>query len=233
MVKKVPQQEEWGIYSLDLATGSVELIYSTTNATGGLAMNPDGTSLAFSLKGSIESLDTTSEIYTMDTDGTDLKRLTRNNYFDARPWFSPNGSQIVFLSMRNETLDLYVMNSDGSEQHRLYDSGGHDSDVCWGSGDIIVFTRNHQIWALESDGTKPRQITDPPNAGQWGLASLPTGDYDPRLSPDGSRIVFERLENPDTTHGEYDLFLVNTDGTGEMRLTDSGYAQGMASWSPS
>ena len=67
----------------------------------------------------------------------------------------------------------------------------------------------------------------------WGNANLPFGDYDPRLSPDGSKLVFERLLNDSSIHGNYDIFIVNSDGTGETRLTYTGYSQGLASWSHS
>ncbi len=71
----------------------------------------------------------------------------------------------------------------------------------------------------------------PPEAGRWGTANLPVGDYDPRLSPDCSRIVFERLEDPYALHGGYNIFAIDFDGIRETRLTSTGYAQGLASWS--
>lgn len=231
--KVVPHIERWGIYYLDLSTELVELIYSTDKEISGISLDHTGERLAFSLKGSAEILDASSEIYTIHTDGAKLQRLTNNNYFDAYPSFSLDGSKIVFLSKRNSTLSLYVMNIDGDKQQKLYDSGGHDADVNWGRCGLIVFTQNHQIWSLESDGTEPKQITDPPNTGQWGSANLPIGDYDPRLSPDCSKVLFARLEDPNTTHGGYNLFVINVDGTEETRLTNNGYTQGMPSWSHS
>jgi len=229
----VPRQENWGIYFLDLTTKRVELIYSDSKQISGLDLDTTGNRLAFSLREGAAVLDTSSEIYSIAADGTGLRRLTDNDYFDAYPSFSPDGSKIVFLSKRNGTLDLYIMDAGGSTQRRLYDSGEHDGDVNWGRNGYIVFTRTHQIWLLDPDGTNPRQVTNPPDAGQWGSANLPIGDYDPRLHPDGSRIVFERLEDPNKPHGGYNLFVVNIDGTGENRLTDNGYTQGMPSWSHS
>jgi Tol biopolymer transport system component len=71
----------------------------------------------------------------------------------------------------------------------------------------------------------------PPDAGVWGNANLPFGDYDPRLSPDGSKIAFERLEDDVSQHGNYNIYIVDADGSDETRLTDSGYSQGIVSWS--
>jgi Tol biopolymer transport system component len=64
-----------------------------------------------------------------------------------------------------------------------------------------------------------------------GQANLPIGDYDPRLRSDGLKIVFERLEDPETPYGSYNIFTVNSDGTQETRLTSTNYSQGLASWS--
>lgn len=86
---------------------------------------------------------------------------------------------------------------------------------------------------MKEDGTQPIRITNPPSRGEWGQANLPKGDYDPRLSYDGNRIVFERLEDTTLSNGGYNLFVVNLDGTGETRLTDNNYAQGLANWSHS
>ena len=60
---------------------------------------------------------------------------------------------------------------------------------------------------------------------------LPFGDYDPRISPDGSKVVFERMVDDSSQHGNYDLFIINIDGSGETRITETGWTQGIASWS--
>jgi hypothetical protein len=124
------------------------------------------------------------------------------------------------------------MDADGMNQRLLYDSGYHDADIHW-VGDKIAFTRNSQIWIMEEDGTGATRLTDPPRAGEWGESVLPFGDYDPRISPDGERIVFERMVDDSSPHGNYDLFIIDSDGSNERRLTESGWTQGLAVWSPS
>jgi len=231
----VPQTFNWGIYALDLSSEGVTLIYSSSQEVVGLNLDGTGETLTFSLKSTTtEAIDTTSEIYSVGVDGSSLARLTNNSFFDAYPSFSPTGTQIVFLSMRGGTLDLYIMNSDGSSQQQLYDSGVHDADVDWGSAGRITFTRDSQIWSIQSDGSDPQQVTDPANAGDWGEANLPIGDYDPRYSPDGSKIAFERMVDVSYANGGYDIYVINSTGTGEIALTSngsSGYAQGFANWS--
>ena len=124
------------------------------------------------------------------------------------------------------------MDADGDNIVEVYDSGFHDSDLHSSNGKL-VFTRNSQIWIMNEDGTELVQIIDPLRAVEWGDAVLPFGDYDPNLSPDGSRIVFERLVNDETTHGNYDIYLINVDGTEEFAITDRGYSQGIPVWSHS
>jgi Tol biopolymer transport system component len=66
-----------------------------------------------------------------------------------------------------------------------------------------------------------------------GNANLPFGDYDPRFSLDGSKIAFERLDDDTSSHGNYNLYVIGATGTGETKLTDTGYSQGLAIWSHS
>ncbi|MBN1245251.1 PD40 domain-containing protein [Candidatus Bathyarchaeota archaeon] len=228
----VPHEGKYGIYVLDLATEKVELLYSTDNEgyTSALRLNSQGEKLVFAQKTGAN--DESTEIFTINVDGQNLEGVTDNSYWDLYPAWSPDGMRIAFLSKRNNDLDIYMMNADGSNQHMFYDSGSHDADIDW-AGNTIVFTSGHKIWSIKDDGAGLTQITNPANAGQWGQANLPIGDYDPRLRPDGAKIVFEKLEDPSTTHGSYNIFTVNSDGTQETRLTNTNYSQGLASWSHS
>jgi Tol biopolymer transport system component len=228
----VPHEGKYGIYVLDLATEKVRLLYSTDNEiyTSALRLNKQAEKFVFAQK--TGETDESTEIFTVNVDGQNLERLTDNNYWDLYPAWSPDGMRIAFLSKRDNDLDIYMMNADGSDQHLFYDSGSHDADIDW-AGDTIVFTSGFKIWSIKDDGTRLTQITNPTNAGQWGQANLPIGDYDPRLRPDGLKIVFERLEDPESSHGNYNIFTINSDGAQETRLTNTNYSQGLASWSHS
>ena len=228
----VPHEGKYGIYVLNLATEKVELIYSTDKEifTSALRLNSQGETLVFAQK--TGEADESTEIFTVDIDGENLEQITDNGYWDLYPAWSPDGMRVAFLSKRDSALDIYMMNADGSEQHLFYDSGLHDADIDW-ADDTIVFTSDHKIWSIKDDGTGLTQITNPANAGEWGQANLPIGDYDPRLRLDGLKIVFERLEDPSSTHGSYNIFTVDSDGAQETRLTNNNYSQGIASWSHS
>jgi TolB protein len=173
-----------------------------------------------------------SEIFTIDINSKREKRLTNNDYLDIYPVWSPDSEQIAYLSWPDSTLDIFLMDKEGNNSRLLYDSGFHDADIDW-VGDKLVFTRNNQIWIMNSNGTDATAITNPPRAGERGNANLPFGDYDPRINPDDDIVIFERLENDRSTHGNYNFYQVKIDGTGLEQITYTGYTQGLPNWSPS
>ena len=59
------------------------------------------------------------EIYRMDSDGSNVTRLTHQPASDAAPAWSPNGQQIAFHSDRDGNPEVYVMDADGGNQRRL------------------------------------------------------------------------------------------------------------------
>ena len=227
----VPQEARWGIYRLARGTQETELLFRSEVEIASLRLINAGDKLVFSQKIDGEEL-TNEEIFTLGTDGSGLTRITDNSTWDLYPAWSPDGARIAFLSQRAGSLGIYVMNADGSNDQALYDSSAHEADIDW-VGEQIVFTKDSSIWIMQSDGTGASQITNPPRAGEWGEANLPFGDYDPRISPDGTKVVFERLVDDQSPHGNYDFFLVELESTTEIQLTRSGSSQGLAQWSHS
>jgi dipeptidyl aminopeptidase/acylaminoacyl peptidase len=81
---------------------------------------------------------------------------------------------------------------------------------------VSWLTGNAEVLIAGSDGSGPRDISQ-----------SPASDFDPALSPDGSRVVFSS-----TRSGNGDLYLVGQDGTGLVQLTKSRYADTTPAWSP-
>ena len=223
--------ESWGIYQLDLKTEKAILIHGAQKEISGLSLDPSGSKLVFSQMTGGDSLEQT-ELYKYSLIDQDLVRLTDNTGWDVYPVWSPDGSKILFLSWRESTLDIYQMDANGDNQRLVYDSGFHDADIDW-KGEQIVFTSQSRIWIMDSEGNNPRPLTDPPRAGEWGQANLPFGDYDPRLSPDGSKVLYSRMVGDASVHGNYDLFLIEIEDLNPVNLTETGYTQGLSSWAPS
>ena len=69
-------------------------------------MSPDGKQIVFDLLG---------DLYVIPSTGGDAKRLTSGPAWDCQPRFSPNGKQIAFISDRNGSDNLWLINVDGSQ----------------------------------------------------------------------------------------------------------------------
>ena len=227
----VPEDAVCGIYRLDIVSMELKLIFGSQAMISYLRLNNAGDQLAFSMKADGDANEN-EEIFAVGIDGRDLRRLTDNNSWDLYPAWSPDDSKIAFLTWRGGSLGIFVMDADGGNVAELYDSSSHEADIDW-VGDYIAFTRDSRIWIMRSDGSEARSVSDPPRAGEWGSANLPFGDYDPRISPDGSRIVFERLLDDESPYGNYDLFVMDVQSGDENRISNTSYSQGLAAWSHS
>lgn len=66
------------------------------------------------------------EIYVMGSDGSNVRNLSNNAELDFDPIWSPDGTQIAFVSDRDGNFEIYVMNVDGSNLQRLTDDPACD-----------------------------------------------------------------------------------------------------------
>ena len=89
--------------------------------------SPDGTKIAFT-----SNRDGNPELYVMNRDGSDLRRLTNNPEIDTTPTWSPNGTQIAFTSGRTGTPQIYVVGADGAGL------AAHLAGVVRGSADLVA-----------------------------------------------------------------------------------------------
>ena len=108
-----------------------------------------------------------SEIYVMRPDGGDPTRLTRSPGEDLEPRWSPDGTQVVFMSDRDGDLELYVMKADGADPTRLTTSPGLDGQPSWSpDGARIAFTSERdgdaEIYVMNADGLQERRVTRDP-----------------------------------------------------------------------
>lgn len=75
--------------------------------------------------------DTGRDIFTMNPDGSNLRRLTENRGVNEDPSWSPDGRYIVFSSNRDGGFHLYIMNSSGFNQRRISFQKGEQTDPSW------------------------------------------------------------------------------------------------------
>src|SRR5215831_8049488 len=87
------------------------MTFTTSEGTWlSLDLSPDGKTIVFDLLG---------DIYTLPIEGGNATRITSGQAFDAQPKWSPDGKTIAYVSDRNGSDNLWLMNADGSHQHIL------------------------------------------------------------------------------------------------------------------
>ncbi len=162
------------------------------------------------------------EIYAMEAYGTGSVRITDNPAYDGRPSWSPDGSQIVFISNRDvPTQNVYVADADGTNVRRLTDSSAGDAYPAWSpDGSRITFTSARAgysaIYSVRTDGFGLTQLT-----------SNPSGDSYSDWSPDGTKIAFTSIRD-----GNADIYVMNADGSAPTRLTTDPASDADPEWSP-
>lgn len=67
----------------------------------------------------------------MNADGSLVQQLTNNIVYDGEPTWSPDGKQIAFVSNRDGSANIYVMNPDGSSPERVTFDGATSSRIEW------------------------------------------------------------------------------------------------------
>ena len=161
------------------------LITSLTHAqTDGLellrtpAISPDSRQVAFSYQG---------DIWRMEIDGSNPKRLTIHEAYETNPVWSPDGSQIAFTGGRYGNNDVFTIPTLGGGPNRLtYHSSG-DMAYSW-ENDLILFTTSRAFRQVERD-PEVYQVT--PQGGTPERLLTAVGNM-PALSPDGRYVAFTR-----------------------------------------
>lgn len=190
------------------------------------------------------------DIYTVNRDGTDLKRLTNYNVYTAEGVLSPDGRTIVFTSLKDGDLEIYTMNVDGTNVKRLTNTPGYDGGPWWSpDGKKIVYRAHHpadsaqlaeyrallgrnmirpsrvELFVMNADGSDQRQVT-----------ALGGANFGPSWSPDGQKIIFSS-NHVVPRSGNFDLYLVDANarmaGRDQVeRITFSPVFDGFPMFSP-
>jgi TolB protein len=158
-------------------------------------------------------------------DGSKLQRLTHSAKNEFQPAWSPDGKRIVFraapagLPGTSSLADIAVINADGTRRKDLTHNPGRGNwDPAWSpNGKLIAFgSGGPDLWTIRPDGTRPRRLTR-------------GGGESPAWSPDGKRIAFMSIR---ATGRQYDIYVMNANGSGIRRLTSSLEEDGYPDWSP-
>jgi dipeptidyl aminopeptidase/acylaminoacyl peptidase len=173
-----------------------------------------------------------AELYIADKDGSNVKRLTNNNVYDAEISVSPDGTKIVFTRQIDGKLDLWLMDSDGNNQRQI----SFTDD--WQEGAPFFLSDNRTItmraWKRSESGQRMTKMTVFTVDTDTGETTPITDDqwmnWAPFPTPDGKHYVFVRplKDNP----RNWEVFLGSIDGAEPLRLTFNDSFDGFPSVSP-
>jgi TolB protein len=170
------------------------------------AWSPDGSRLAF-----MSNRDGNMEIYVINRDGTNLRRVTNHPSADATPTWSPTGTQLAFTSDRAGKEGIYIVNVDGTGLVRISTEGKADR-ATWSSAPLNEIAYAAQTGAgydikIFSFATREsRAITD-------GIGT----NESPAFAPNGRHLAFwsDRTGRPQ-------IYTIARDGTDLRQITKAG-----------
>lgn len=241
-VRKVLDVEVW-IHDIMLATHPT--VGQLPKRVESMAWSPDGTQFAIAVRetdlpigGQRASGTELTNLFVIDADGSNVRRLTDNPYSrdrrkDSRsPAWSPDGTRIAFVLM-GENRGIYLIQADGSELIKLpgielLAHGSVERPVWSPDGTKIAFNmwtitaegQNSEIYAVNSDGSDLTRLTD---TLEW--------EGFPTFSPDGTMIAYIEETPPGQSTRRY-LSIMNADGSDRRKLTKGNHLDWSPSWGP-
>ncbi len=183
-----------------------------------------------------------SQIYIMNADGSDLHAVTKSDRIPWSPALSPDGKQIAFAAKVNERYQIFVMNSDGTNEKQItFNVSGQTgvSGIDWArDGKHLAYTvklsdnpnnQSYDLYTMKPDGAEQTKITPQP------MEAL----IAPHWSPDGKLIIFNARDDSPTSPAtpidptaRTNVYIINADGSNVHRLTQSTYNELFPAWSP-
>ena len=161
------------------------------------------------------------ELYLMDYDGYNSRRLTSDQSLNLSPDWSPDGQWLTYTSYRDGDPDIYTMDLATGRRWKMVDYKGLDISPSWSaSGDFLAFASTKggtlQVYVMNRSGKEIRQLTH-------GFGD----NLSPAWSPTGKEIAFVSNQG-----GTPQIYIVNTDGTNMHRLSFKGSYNTSPVWSP-
>ncbi len=179
---------------------------------------PDGVRLAFSsnrtyrkpMDGGFLEVPGNTKIWMLDTKTNTVERLTDGLGLDMYVTWSPDGSQMAFMSVRDGDADIYIRDADGTVRN-VTKNDARDTNPDWSpDGRRLLFSSD-----MDGDDTE-LYILDLDDNTLTQLTNNTFGDSDPAWSPDGTHIAF--ISDRD---GDVEVYVMKADGSDVRRITHS------------
>ena len=161
------------------------------------------------------------EIYLMNYDGGNQRRITFHNSISVLPSWSPDDERLVYTSFARKTTDMYIVNRNGGGRIRLNTGLNLNTSATFSPvGHDIAFVGsvagNPDIYLIRDDGTNLRRLTT--------ASSI---ESTPEWSPNGSQISFTSGRS-----GTPQIYVMDSEGANIRRISFEGEWNDDASWSP-
>lgn len=165
--------------------------------------------------------DGAKEIYLMDADGRNQRRITAHKSISMSPAWSPKGDQVAYVSFFDGSPGIYLVDvASGGKRPVVVDGPLNMSPSFSPDGKQIAFSRslsgNTEIFACDVDGKNLRQLTHSPGI-----------DTNPAWSPSGREIAFTSSRS-----GNPHIYVMDAEGTNVRRVTFEGDYNDGAAWRP-
>ncbi len=162
-----------------------------------------------------------ADLYSVRPDGKRLKQLTHSRAIDISPAWSPDGSQLAFVSDRAGSPQIYLMDAGGGEARRLTFQGQYNTSPAWSpDGRWIAYESRvggqFDIWLIDPEGTM-----------NLPLIVHPRSDETPTWSPNSRKLAFSSRRR-----GRADLYVIDISGDNLRRLTKGAGDNTSPSWGP-
>ena len=127
-------------------------------------LSPDETRIAYATVGGGD--DDTFDLVVRDLSSGQEHQVTDDEFFNASPSWSPDGTRLVFASERNDNVDLYIIDVTSLEVTRLTTHEGQEMNPHWGRDDRILFNSNRsgqwEVFSIDPAGENLIRLTDTP-----------------------------------------------------------------------
>lgn len=193
------------------------IVTSFRGINTGAAISPDGRYMAVIL-----SPDHQVDLYVLGLQKRYMKRLTRGIAVEASPCWSPDGSQIAFVSDSRGNPRIFIANADGSNLQMLPSCGIDAVTPSWSADGKIAYAtrpsrRSNYVLAVYDLNTKKNEIVSK-GGGSW---------ESPGWAADNRQVVCKRVLD-----GKSSLWIVDTKTGRERELLRTGTELFDPAWSP-